>query len=97
MKHYYAVSRTSDDRFPIEFRSDCERTMFDPQTGKAFVVPPELQRLLPPGVNRPVQVSDYASHEAKLAQFYASVGATDLATLHEKQAADYQVLVHLVK
>lgn len=25
----YALSRTSDDRFPIEFREDCERTCCD--------------------------------------------------------------------
>lgn len=34
MRFYYAVSRIDDDRWPIEFRGDCERTRFDVQTGK---------------------------------------------------------------
>lgn len=29
----YALSKTSEDSFPILFRPDCERTFFDPRTG----------------------------------------------------------------
>lgn len=34
MRDRYAVSRTSNDRYPIYFRNDCERTLFDLDTGK---------------------------------------------------------------
>jgi hypothetical protein len=30
----YALSRTTNDRWPIEFRPDRERTYFNPSTGK---------------------------------------------------------------
>jgi hypothetical protein len=34
IKIRYAKSRTTSDIFPIEFRTDCDRTLFDPMTGK---------------------------------------------------------------
>lgn len=30
----YAVCRKTGDRFPVEFRDNCERTPFDPITGR---------------------------------------------------------------
>src|ERR1700692_251342 len=61
----------------------------DPKTGRPFVVPPGLQRVLPPGQNRAATAGDYANHEAQLAQFYTSVGATDIAKQHMTAAQDY--------
>lgn len=29
----YAISRTSEDRFPVMFRPECDRTYFDPRNG----------------------------------------------------------------
>lgn len=31
---YIVKSRTSDDKFPVYLRSDCDRTFFDLRTGK---------------------------------------------------------------
>jgi hypothetical protein len=62
----------------------------DPTTGRPFVLPPQLQRVLPPGLNRAPSATDYLRHEQALAGFYAGVGATDQAALHKSLAADYQ-------
>lgn len=61
----------------------------DPATGKPFVLPPALTRVLPPGLNRQPTSTDYASHENALAQFYTSVGASDLAKDHADSAKQY--------
>lgn len=41
----YALSKTSNDRFPIEFRLDCERTYFDRNTGKDETLIEVIERL----------------------------------------------------
>jgi hypothetical protein len=61
----------------------------DPRTNQPFVIPQQLQRILPPGSNRAPQYSDYANHERQLAAFYQSVGATDLVAQHDASAKEY--------
>lgn len=34
MKIRYAYNPTTKDRFHVDFRQECERTLFDPLTGK---------------------------------------------------------------
>jgi hypothetical protein len=41
----YAVSRDIHDWFPIFFRPDCERTVFDPSTGNDESLYDLIQRL----------------------------------------------------
>jgi len=41
----YALSRTTNDRWSITFRPDCDRTMFDPITGKDESLIELIQRL----------------------------------------------------
>jgi hypothetical protein len=79
-----------NDTIRFEQEKEIRAQGIDPKTMQPFVVPPELQRILPPGTQRPVQTGDYVSHEAKLAEFYAKVGASDLATMHAKRADEYQ-------
>jgi len=41
----YALSRTLDDRFPIQFRPNCERTVFDRFTGTDESLVEVIERL----------------------------------------------------
>jgi hypothetical protein len=61
----------------------------DPKTQKPFVLPPDLQRILPPGSNRQPTAQDYMLHEQKLAQFYSGLGASGPAQQHAAAAEDY--------
>ena len=40
-----ALHRKSDSRYPIEFRPDCERTYFEPVTGKDETLVQVIERL----------------------------------------------------
>jgi len=69
---------------------DMRNRGIDPQTQRPFVLPPQLQRILPPGTRRAPGAMDYFNHETALANFYESVGAGQVATLHRQLASDYE-------
>lgn len=71
-------------------RQDLRSRGIDPATNQPFVLPPQLQRILPPGQNRQPGAEDYFRHETQLANFYDSVGAAAIAKDHRTFAADYQ-------
>jgi len=68
---------------------DARARGIDPRTQKPFIVPPALQKPPPPQAG----AAGYAQYENGLAQFYTSVGATDLAAQHDAEAKAYNAQV----
>jgi len=62
----------------------------DPRTQQPFQLPPNLQRILPPGAGRAPGAMDYFRHETELANFYEGVGAHNVAAEHRATAGNYE-------
>ncbi|MDB5094559.1 MAG: hypothetical protein JWO85_2660 [Candidatus Eremiobacteraeota bacterium] len=75
------------DNAAIKYKADQDVRArgIDPRTQKPFMVPPTLAQPLGPHAS----ATNYAGRENALAQFYTSVGATDIAAQHAAQAQAY--------
>jgi hypothetical protein len=83
-----SAGRAYDANFQI--RQEMIKQGRNPTTGQPIPPPPQLQRILPPGVNRPVASADYIAHYQKLSQYYDSIGATDKGTEYRETATQAQ-------
>ena len=61
----YAVSKDSNDSFPVLFRPECERTYFDHETGKDESLVEVIERLSSAGYELKDRVNSTAFENAK--------------------------------